>query len=638
MNDRTDHRDPGSDAPLVGRPRGEGWRDLQSDGVVWEGQVFIVGDGSDLAARLIVTTRRIAFARGGEVILDIPRLWLRPAPELRRDGSVAMHILEPGSPYGTPPETLDLTMRDGSSVASHLVAMLSGTAGRRALPDLDLISPRSKPLFPDARPRDDVRAEPRRTPRHAAPSPRWAEDADPSAPTLPTMPPSGPRRAPVPSPAAMVVAAEESKPVHRPSSPPTASGPGRNWNLPMQEYVVPRGQRRHRWNWTVKLGGLVGLLAVAAALGSGRIGSPLGGLDIAGNAPTPLPTAASIVTSSQGPADIADASSSEPSGIGGSTSASLLASEPGNAPLAAPPLQVQEGSTETWAEPTAAAPAPALLAPLPVSTLPAATSLSGVGGELPSIDEITGQVTAAMPEARETPEPAAPDIPAATTPEPEATATAIPQPTEAPAPAEALAPTEAPIPTATTAPEPTETATAIPEPTAVPTLAPEPAPTEAVAAQQVPTEAPVAPEPDAEAVPALAWNLRMATGGQSLPDFGLPPTGTGNWIVVVVDMANTTDAPATILMADFQLATSAGTATLDPSTDLAAMISGVTPQWTASDVIALQPGEATRALLLFQIDPAASGMTLTGNGVQQPIAGALASGVTVNMLPAPSAP
>nr|MBA3416729.1 hypothetical protein [Chloroflexia bacterium] len=86
--------------PLVGRPRGAAWRALQADGVVWEGQVFLVGGDVDLAARMIVTHRRLAFARGGEVVLDLGRPWLRPAPYLRRDGSVLVSIVPPGARYG----------------------------------------------------------------------------------------------------------------------------------------------------------------------------------------------------------------------------------------------------------------------------------------------------------------------------------------------------------------------------------------------------------------------------------------------------------------------------------------------------------------------------------------------------------
>src|SRR5689334_22123451 len=72
MPDRDDLRTNPRETPLVGRPRGAAWRTLQADGVVWEGQVFLVGDDVDLAARMIVTHRSVAFARGGAVVLDIP--------------------------------------------------------------------------------------------------------------------------------------------------------------------------------------------------------------------------------------------------------------------------------------------------------------------------------------------------------------------------------------------------------------------------------------------------------------------------------------------------------------------------------------------------------------------------------------
>ena len=66
--DEQQHGSP-HDVPPVGRPRGAVWRSLQADGVVWEGQVLLVGDDVDLAARMIVTHRRVVFVRGGEIVL-----------------------------------------------------------------------------------------------------------------------------------------------------------------------------------------------------------------------------------------------------------------------------------------------------------------------------------------------------------------------------------------------------------------------------------------------------------------------------------------------------------------------------------------------------------------------------------------
>ena len=64
-------------SPDVARPRGATWRSLQSDGIEWEGQVLLVGGEVDLAARLIITKRRLALVRR-------PRSH-RPAPTHRRE-------------------------------------------------------------------------------------------------------------------------------------------------------------------------------------------------------------------------------------------------------------------------------------------------------------------------------------------------------------------------------------------------------------------------------------------------------------------------------------------------------------------------------------------------------------------------
>ena len=50
-------------APDVRRPRGGTWRRLEHEGIVWEGQVILMGAEVDLAARLIVTSLRAAFVR-----------------------------------------------------------------------------------------------------------------------------------------------------------------------------------------------------------------------------------------------------------------------------------------------------------------------------------------------------------------------------------------------------------------------------------------------------------------------------------------------------------------------------------------------------------------------------------------------
>ena len=132
--DEQQHGSP-RDVPPVGRPRGAVWRSLQADGVVWEGQVLLVGDDADLAARMIVTHRRVVFVRGGEVVLEMPRGWLRPEPVLRRDGVLELFVAMPGGNVFDEPLRVPLRMREGHPAAGHIIAMLGPSGVRRISPD-----------------------------------------------------------------------------------------------------------------------------------------------------------------------------------------------------------------------------------------------------------------------------------------------------------------------------------------------------------------------------------------------------------------------------------------------------------------------------------------------------------------------
>ena len=102
--------------PHAGRPRGEAWRELHREGVEWEGQVLIGSDEHVLSARLIVTSQRLAFARGGEVVLDIARWWLKRPPYLSGNGAVNLRI-ETGSGHR---DRLQFMTRDGRQAATEL--------------------------------------------------------------------------------------------------------------------------------------------------------------------------------------------------------------------------------------------------------------------------------------------------------------------------------------------------------------------------------------------------------------------------------------------------------------------------------------------------------------------------------------
>src|SRR5918995_1586743 len=253
--DEKQHGSP-HDVPPVGRPRGAVWRSLQADGVVWEGQVLLVGDDVDLAARMIVTHRRVVFVRGGEVVLEMPRGWLRPEPVLRRDGVLELFVAMPGGNLFDEPLRVPLSMRDGHSAAGHIIAMLAPSGVRHIAPDALSGLERA---------------------REATPPPRfggfWDDEPDPLGTgnglvgavddfeQYPDPPPTEIDHsdwAPIEPP---------DRVVRVPSNPqkrPVAN------TFPIAG-ILPRDQRRSPWRLLIRVAALTVLLATAAALGAGRL-------------------------------------------------------------------------------------------------------------------------------------------------------------------------------------------------------------------------------------------------------------------------------------------------------------------------------------------------------------------------------
>lgn len=373
-----DYRQPAADqVPLVGRPRGAAWRTLQADGVVWEGQAFLVGGDTDLAARLIVTHRRVVFARGGGIVLDLAREWLRPAPVLQRDGTIQLSITAPGSSLSLEPETMTLRMRDGHPAAGQVIAMLAGSGARRIVPDAisgsDYVRGLLPPL-PDAR-RPIARANQGRL-----------TEPEPVGSDLPLIPsrlddelPFGslefqpPRQTLPPLPSAMSRSLSSQAPperdrdaVVRPAAPPLAMTRDRAWNLepahqPIHQ-LLPRGTRRRR-GWIFRLGGLVVLLGFSALLGADRIPLPA--------SIRPGPTAPTVVaTATVGPV----AQFIQPTaaaGISSTVTAGSTAFALGLGSQGEPPPTPSAAAVQAATEPPATA-APAATEP-PTTAAPAPT-------------------------------------------------------------------------------------------------------------------------------------------------------------------------------------------------------------------------------------------------------------------------
>ena len=94
---------------------------------------------------------------------------------------------------------------------------------------------------------------------------------------------------------------------------------------------------------------------------------------------------------------------------------------------------------------------------------------------------------------------------------------------------------------------------------------------------------------------------------ESLPRYALPP-GSGEWVLLIADIANESDAAASLAMSDLRLF-DRGTATvvdLDTGTDVIAALAGFDPALSNDDVLAVEPGESAEALLLYLLPPGSS--------------------------------
>lgn len=116
------------------RPSGPTLDTLEREGISWEGEVGIVGHGSEIPAHLLVTSERIVLADRDTILLEAPRSWLVPPP-LRVDGSgVRISITPEGVvPGRDTTERLLVMVTDGKGPASQLVAILTGRTRREAI-------------------------------------------------------------------------------------------------------------------------------------------------------------------------------------------------------------------------------------------------------------------------------------------------------------------------------------------------------------------------------------------------------------------------------------------------------------------------------------------------------------------------
>ena len=396
INRQEEHHRSARDVPPVARPKGATWRSLQADGIVWEGQVLLVGGAVDLAARMIVTHRRVAFIRGGEITLEVPRGWLRQEPVLRRDGILELFVSTPDSNPFDEPMSVRMRMRDGHPAAGHIIAMLAPGGARRIMPDSVSAIERAKEAAPPSTYggfwSGIERSEPETRPDIADVGRRLLsvdDEADKPADLPPFDPPERLFRA--------------SSAVPTRQTPPAAAG----FSI---TGLAPRGERRSTWGLSLRIAALLLLLVTAAAFGAGRLHLNLPGVapsaEAVLTAPPPDETApeatnpegAPVTPSGESAADTAALTSDELTavalGVGGAdeqepnsietaseamaqaeepTSATSAAASESVAAIPTPAAQAEAAQQDMTAAPATEASAPAT-APSAVAEVAATTT------------------------------------------------------------------------------------------------------------------------------------------------------------------------------------------------------------------------------------------------------------------------
>jgi micrococcal nuclease len=126
----------------VSRPRRTLFERFESEGMTWDGQAHLVGEGGVLPVWVVVTTERLILADRDTVLMEAPRSWLVPAPIRVQDGGVRISITPEGVvPSRASTERLLLMINEGRGPATQLVAILTG---RSRLGPVDAETPQWK--------------------------------------------------------------------------------------------------------------------------------------------------------------------------------------------------------------------------------------------------------------------------------------------------------------------------------------------------------------------------------------------------------------------------------------------------------------------------------------------------------------
>ena len=605
-----------------GRPHGSAWRALHAEGILWDGQVLVAGAGAELPLRLIATTQRLTFTKGGAFVLDVPGEWLEPCPHLNPDGSINLTI---DAADGGRPERLRLVVRDGRRLAVDLIAALNKSKSQIS---------RSMPIYAPE-PVAEMPEPPMARGKRSVPPRQRKREPDDLNPIAALDPDDFPPLTTAPPRSKQIKIDDDLPPAavdQTNSGPLQPSARDASWVLQPISHMSNRTNRHARRSWAIRLSGLIVLLALAAASGSGRLPT-IPGRDIASHMPD---TSINAPFSEDEPEPTAETSSMAHVVPPTATSTSTVT----------PPVQSTTGAVQP-------------------TTPPSKTAISlGVGG---------GDASTQSSEVEPTRTTSSTDTP---TNEPEVVIEADePEPTDEPMAVPSAEPTLEP--TATAQPAPAETVEA--EPTAAPTDEPtaDPTSTGTATVEVPPTDIPAVTEPPTPEPTATQTSTETATAtitptptatvkvdfpaqgatlgegelpeqaftdgafrftvegvirGATIDEVALTPVSGADWVLIVLYAQNWSEEKASLAIADFQLLSygdfGVQGSTVEPASGVVAETLGFNPALGSADSASFGVDRGFRLALAYLIRPDATVLQLTigettidlGESMGQPIA------------------
>lgn len=613
-----------------GRSQSSAWRALHAEGILWDGPVFVVDGANELPLRLIATNHRLAFTKGGEFALEIPREWLHPAPFLNPDGSVNLTV---DAGEGARPERLQLNARDGRRLAVDLIAALNKSRPSRTERSMTIYAP--EPLV-------DLPDPPMARGRRSNPPARTRDEADEALLALLDLDDFPPLSGQTVRTRPVIIVDDDLPPAEitaAPAGSPTRDG---DWSLQPIALMSNRTDRHARRGWAIRLSGLILLLTIAAAFGSGRVPA-LPGRDLASHIPDSgisAPFGADDPTATIA-AELAQVETPKPEPT--PTVSADQAGDPARPTL--PPSETaialgvggMEGST--------------LTAAVELTTEPMATPTTEPTAT-PTEEPTSTPTETAEPEPTNTERVEAAAVTETDEPEPTATTEPTAEPTNEPTPTATLEPTQEPTstptlePTATTeptleptvetpqivvtepvaTPEATVAPTETPEPTATPTTEPTATPTVEPSPTPTPTAEPSFPSQKATLgegeLPAqvftggpFRFTIEAVVRSTTIDSLALTQVPGVEWLLVMVHAENWSEADALLGVGNLQVLTygayGVASAFPDPVSGVIAQTLNLDPALGPADVATLAPGEGRRLALVYLIRPDTTELQLT---------------------------